>query len=60
MKIDCWKVACMDLPFFDINFTVDQDQLNLTGLRSLSSRSVLNIFFEEMLSFNRFSKEEAT
>ena len=50
----------MDLPFFDINFTVDQEQLNLTGLRSLFSRSVLNIFFEEMLSFNRFSKEEAT
>ena len=50
----------MDVPFFDINFTVDHDQPNLTGLRSVFSRSVLNTFFEEILSFNRFSKEEAT
>ena len=55
------EIACVHRrAVFNINFTVDHDQPYLTGLQSVFSRSVLNIFFEEVLSFNRFPKEEAT
>ena len=47
VKIDCRKVACMDVPFFDLILLLIMISFNnLTGLR-VFSRSVLNIFFEE-------------